>query len=71
MNFVKGNSNIEGIIKLKEQVDSGNYSVGFGLFPVSFNDITKLANQNLQMPPKCTYIEPKLVTALLMYDMDW
>ena len=71
MNFVKGNSNIEGIIKLKEQVDSGDYSVGFGLFPVSFNDITKLANQNLQMPPKCTYIEPKLVTALLMYDMDW
>ena len=68
--FLKGNSSVEGILALKEKVDSGEFAVGFVIFPASFNDITKLGNQNLQMPPKCTYIEPKLITALMMYDMD-
>lgn len=67
--YLSGNSRIEGIKELKEKVDSGDFAVGFGLYPVSFNDLVKIANQNLRMPPKCTYIEPKLVTALLMYDM--
>lgn len=70
MVFIKGNSSMEGILALKENVDTGNFAVGFGIHPVSFSDITKLTHQNLKMPPKCTYIEPKLVTALLMYDMD-
>ena len=70
MAFVKGNSSMEGILELKKNVDSGDFAVGFGIHPVSFSDITKLTQQNLKMPPKCTYIEPKLVTALHMYDMD-
>lgn len=70
MDFVKGDSSTEGILTLKEIVDSGDFLVGFGIHPVSFNDIANIGNQNLQMPPKCTYIEPKLITALIMYDMD-
>ena len=70
LSFIKGSSDVEGILKIKEKVDYGEFTVGFGLHPVGFNDITKLTSENLQMPPKCTYIEPKLVTALLMYDMD-
>ena len=70
MAFVKGNSSVDGLFTLKEKVDSGDFAVGFGIYPVSFSDITKLGNQNLQMPPKSTYIEPKLITALIMYDMD-
>ena len=35
----------------------------------SFSDLVEIADKNLKMPPKCTYIEPKLVTALVMYDM--
>ena len=68
--FLRGNSSIEGILALKGKVDSGEFAVGFGIFPASFNDIAKLGNQNIQMPPKCTFIEPKLITALIMYDMD-
>ena len=67
--YLKGNSTIEGIIKLKEKVDSGDFKIGFGIYPVSFNDLLKVSDQNIKMPPKCTYIEPKLVTALMMYDM--
>lgn len=67
--YVKGNSEIDGILKLQEKVDSGKAVVGFGLYPVSFNDMIKISDLKLSMPPKCTYIEPKLITALVMYDM--
>lgn len=70
IDFIKGNSTIESINILKDKVDCGDFKVGFGIYPVSFNDITKIGNQNLQMPPKCTYIEPKLITALIMYNME-
>lgn len=67
--YLKGNSTIEGIERMKERVDSGEAKVGFGIFPVTFNDLLKVSDENIKMPPKCTYIEPKLVTALMMYDM--
>lgn len=67
--YLKGNSGLEGILKLREKVDSAEFKVGFGLFPVSFSDMIRISDEKLVMPPKCTYIEPKLVTALMMYDM--
>ena len=67
--YIKGDSTVEGIKYLKEVVDSGDYVAGFGLYPVSFNEMIKISDNKIIMPPKCTYIEPKLVTALVMYDM--
>jgi uncharacterized protein (DUF1015 family) len=69
ISYVKGTSNIEGIAEIKEKIDKGEGKAGFGIFPVSFNDMIKISDLKLSMPPKCTFIEPKLVTALLMYDM--
>ncbi len=67
--YVKGTSSVDGILRLKEAVDEGFGKVGFGIYPVSFNDMMKISNLKLSMPPKCTFIEPKLVSALIMYDM--
>lgn len=67
--YIKGTSSIEGINTIKKHVDSGKFKVGFGIYPVSFNDLIKVSDNKTIMPPKCTYIEPKLVTALVMYDM--
>lgn len=69
ISYVKGTSNIAGINLLKEKIDNGEGVVGFGIYPVSFNDMIKISDLKLRMPPKCTFIEPKLITALLMYDM--
>lgn len=69
ISYIKGSSNIEGIRKLKEKIDNGDGVVGLGVYPVSFNDMIKISDLKLSMPPKCTFIEPKLVSALLMYDM--
>ena len=68
INYLKGNSSVAGIRNIKESVDSGEAKVGFGIYPVSFNDLVKVSDEKVVMPPKCTYIEPKLVTALMMYD---
>ncbi|QBO59699.1 DUF1015 domain-containing protein [Chryseobacterium salivictor] len=67
--YIKGSSDIEGIKTIKAKVDSGDFKVGFGIYPVSFNDLLKVSDNKIIMPPKCTYIQPKLVTALIMYDM--
>lgn len=67
--YSKGTSDIKGILELKEKVDSGEYKVGFGIYPISFTDLLKISDKEIKMPPKCTLIEPKLITALIMYDM--
>ncbi len=67
--YVKGTSSVDGIMKLKEKIDQGEGVIGFGIYPVSFSEIIKISDNKISMPPKCTYIEPKLITALLMYDM--
>lgn len=67
--YIKGNSTVDGIEYLKEAVDSGVFAVAFGIYPVSFNEILKISDNKISMPPKCTYIEPKLISALVMYDM--
>jgi uncharacterized protein (DUF1015 family) len=66
---VKGTSDLKGINEIKEKIDAGEGVVGFGIYPVSFNDMIKISDLKLGMPPKCTFIEPKLISALLMYDM--
>src|SRR5690606_11148522 len=67
--YLKGNSSVEGILKLKEKIDDGHGAVGFGIYPVSFNEMLRIPDNKISMPPKCTYIEPKLISALIMYDM--
>ncbi|AOW19672.1 DUF1015 domain-containing protein [Urechidicola croceus] len=54
--------------KLKSEVDSGKFKVSFGLFPASVNQLKTIADANLKMPPKSTYIEPKLRSALTLYE---
>ncbi len=55
-------------IQLKKKVDTGKYKVSFGLFPATVQQIKDIANADLIMPPKSTYIEPKLRSALTLYE---
>lgn len=60
----------ESIVKIKELIDSGKYKLAFNLAPVTVSEIKEVANQGLQMPPKSTYIEPKLLSALTIYEIE-
>mgnify|MGYP001338445449 CR=1 FL=1 len=66
----KNISFLEGTIPLstlKEKVDSGEYSAAFILKPIPINLIKEVADNNETMPPKSTYVEPKLRSGLTIY----
>jgi len=57
------------ITAIKELIDNGDYQVGFMLYPASIDEIKQLADNNLIMPPKSTYIEPKFRSGLVVYEL--
>ncbi|MBW3519071.1 DUF1015 domain-containing protein [Flavobacterium sp. NKUCC04_CG] len=59
----------ESIITIKEMVDSGEFEVGFMLYPTNVTEIKELADNNQIMPPKSTYIEPKFRSGLIIYEI--
>jgi uncharacterized protein (DUF1015 family) len=64
--FVSG---IKGMQKLKQLVDEGKFKVAFGLYPVSMQQLKNIADNNCIMPPKSTWIEPKLRSGLVIYSL--
>lgn len=59
----------KSITMIKEKVDSGEFEVGFMLFPINIKEIKDLADANLIMPPKSTFIEPKFRSGLVVYEI--
>ena len=56
-------------MQLKNLVDSGDFQVGFATYPVSVEQMKTVADQGLIMPPKSTYVEPKLRSALTIFEL--
>lgn len=65
--FISGDQGMKGI---KRAVDSGQAKVGFALYPIGIEQIKRVANENRIMPPKSTWIEPKLRSGLTIYDLE-
>lgn len=59
----------QSILELKKQIDEGEFQVGFILYPSNINEIKALADTNLIMPPKSTYIEPKFRSGIVIYEL--
>lgn len=57
------------IITMKGAIDKGKFAVGFSLVPIAMNEIKAIADAGLVMPPKSTYIEPKLRSGLAIYEL--
>ena len=57
------------LIKMKDAIDKGHFKVGFSLVPITVDEIKTIADANLVMPPKSTYIEPKLRSGLTIYEI--
>lgn len=53
---------------VKGMVDSKEFKVGFGMLPASVAELKNIADENLKMPPKSTYIEPKLRSGITIYE---
>jgi len=59
----------QSIVTIKEVVDEGEFELGFMLFPTDISEIKQLADNNLIMPPKSTYIDPKFRSGLVVYEL--
>ena len=56
------------MIDIKTKVDVGEFSVGFGLVAISIDEMKAIADQGLTMPPKSTFILPKLRSGVTIYE---
>jgi uncharacterized protein (DUF1015 family) len=64
--FMEGPRGLEG---LKQAVDRNHFECAFGLFPVSIQELKGIADAHKTMPPKSTWVEPKLRSGLVVYEL--
>lgn len=67
IDFVGG---IRGLEELERRVDSGEMVVAFALYPVSMNQLIRIADTGNIMPPKTTWFEPKLRSGLVVHTLN-
>lgn len=65
--FVPG---IKGAEALKAAVDEGRAEAAFGLYPVTMEHLKWIADTSNIMPPKSTWVEPKLRSGLVIYSFE-
>lgn len=56
------------VVNIKTRIDMGNFAVGFGMCPVTIEQLKQIADDGFTMPPKSTYIEPKLRSGITIYE---
>ena len=66
IDFVGG---IRGLGELKRRVDSGEMKMALALYPVTMQQIIDIADSGNIMPPKTTWLEPKLRSGLIIHEL--
>ncbi len=59
-----------GIHEIAKMVDSGKFECAFLLHPVPFDQLKLISDLGKTMPPKSTWIEPKLRSGLIIYEFN-
>lgn len=62
--FVSG---AEGLEAVEKAIDKGKAEAGFVLFPIHMEQVKAVADNQLIMPPKSTWVEPKIRSGLTIY----
>ena len=65
IDFVGG---IRGLEELEKRVND-DMEVAFAVYPVDVNDLLRVADNNMVMPPKSTWFEPKLGSGLFLHSL--
>lgn len=55
---------------IQREVDKGRMKIAFALYPVTIDQLKNIADSGEVMPPKSTWIEPKLMTGLTIYTLE-
>ncbi len=64
IDFVGG---IKGAKYVEDKVLSGEYEIGFSMYPTSMDELLSVADSGKIMPPKSTWFEPKLKSGLVVH----
>lgn len=67
IDFVSGNEDIK---ITADKIDRGLFDVGFFLYPVNIDQVKRVADNHMTMPPKSTWVEPKLRSGLTIYNIN-
>lgn len=67
LDFVGGSRGPEAI---KAMVDEDRAEAAFSMYPTSIEELVKVSDEGLLMPPKSTWFEPKLCSGLLVHLFD-
>lgn len=67
ISFLSGETSVRGI---EQAVNKGVYKIGFALYPVAIEQVRAVADENAIMPPKSTWVEPKLRSGLTIYKIE-
>ncbi len=67
IDFVGG---IRGLLELEKLCKSGEMKIAFSMYPTSIEELMEIADNNLLMPPKSTWFEPKLLSGLFVHTFD-
>ncbi len=67
VSFLDGPKGMEG---MKQLIDKKQFIAGFGLYPVAIEELKHIADINGTMPPKSTWVEPKLRSGLIVYELS-
>lgn len=65
--YIEGTLGLEGI---RDAMKSEYSWVGFAMFPVQANEIRIIADNNLTLPPKSTWFEPRIKNGLISQDLS-
>ena len=65
--FIPGNETLQS---MEQKIDSGKFQVGFVLFPATIEQVKRVADHGMNMPPKSTWVEPKLRSGLTIYSIN-
>lgn len=64
--FISGNLGLDAI---SEPIQSGKAELGFVLFPLTMQQVKRVADHQMIMPPKSTWVEPKMRSGLTIYNI--
>jgi uncharacterized protein (DUF1015 family) len=67
LSFLDGS---KGIYTLQETIDRKDFDLAITLYQTSIDEVKEVADNNLIMPPKSTWIEPKLRTGMIIYETE-
>lgn len=65
IDFIGG---IRGLDEIERKVDSGEFVLGFSLYPTKIEELMDVADHNKIMPAKSTWFEPKVRCGLFVHE---